>query len=273
MSHSGRSKGTVVLVPGWNQPSADLRTLAFGRNGIPGLAGHGFDCLPFDDLKHNSLDHRIERLAAWLEHLRRNEPWRFPLATVGYSVGGIVTRGLLRLFPAAVPHVALSVQVAAPNWGVEMAVLPFVATLVRLPARAMWDIDHHAKFMRRLNGVGGHWRGHLLARRWELDGEPEIVPPGARLLAIAGRAPQYGNGDGLIAHDAVTLGGRVPTITIEDRDANHLNLAGVSNPFGTVFRGFRRNDRIWPRVVEATAAALDQAFATAPASVDEPVLR
>jgi hypothetical protein len=82
-----------------------------------------------------------------------------------------------------------------------------------------------------------------------------------------------GNGDGLIAHDAVTLGGRVRTITIEDRDANHLNLAGVSNPFGTVFRGFTRNDRIWPRVVATTAAALEEAFATAPAPVDEPVLR
>lgn len=264
---------TVIVVPGWNQPSADLRTLAFGRNGIDGLAAHGFDVVPFDDEQHLSLDHRITRLAAFLEHLRRNEPWRFPVATLGFSVGALVVRGLLRFDPAFCEQIALTVQLAPPNWGVEFGMLPLLASAIRLPARAMWDMDHKSGFLRRLNGTSGHWTGSLLRRRWELDGEPQIAPERARILAVTGSVERFHGGDGIISHGCATLGDRIPAVTIEDPDANHLNLAGVANVFGTVLRGFASNDRMWPRVVEIVADALDDAFATAAPAPREPALR
>lgn len=265
---------TVVLVPGWNQPSADLRTLAFGRRGHAGLADHGFDVVPFEDEHHLSLEHRTTRFAAFIEHMRRNEPQRFPIATLGFSVGALVVRALLRFDPRFARDVALTVQLAPPNWGVEFGMLPLIAAAVRLPARAMWDIDHHAAFLRRLNGTGGHWSTRVpWRRRWVLDDEPQIVPAEARMLTVAGSVPRFHGGDGIVTHDSATLGDRIPVVTIEDPDANHLNLAGVSNIFGTVFRGFARNDRVWPRVVEIVSGALDDAFAHAQPAPDEPALR
>jgi len=43
---------------------------------------------------------------------------------------------------------------------------------------------------------------------------------------------------------------------IDDDHANHLNLGAVWNPLAFIARGFRSDDRIWPRCVELTAKFL-----------------
>jgi len=56
--------------------------------------------------------------------------------------------------------------------------------------------------------------------------------------------------------ESASLEGRIPTMWIENNHANHLNLAAVFNPLAFLARGFKSDDRVWPRCVELVAKFL-----------------
>jgi hypothetical protein len=56
--------------------------------------------------------------------------------------------------------------------------------------------------------------------------------------------------------ESATLDGAMPVITIDEDEANHLNVGAVNNPFATIFRRFKHDDAVWPRVVEMIARFL-----------------
>ena len=69
--------------------------------------------------------------------------------------------------------------------------------------------------------------------------------------------PKYGlQSDGVVMIESATLDGAMPTVSIEGDEANHLNLGAVKNLIATIFRRFKHDDRIWPRVVELSTKFL-----------------
>jgi len=249
----------VVLVPGWNELSQLMRVFIDGRNGKDGLAAYGFDCtiFPVDD---QPLRAQIERFRGFLDRLRAREPDAFPIATLGYSAGGLINRGFLRAFPERAGDIAATVQVAAPNGGLITNYAVGTMRLARVPTRVLHDMDVADPFMTWLNGTSGHWipdPDNPRKERWKLDGAPWVAPEGHRLLHVVGRMPRYHlQSDGVVMIESATLDGAMPATTIDSDEANHLNLGGVSNVFATLLRGFKHDDAVWPQAVELTARFL-----------------
>lgn len=210
--------------------------------------------MTFELLSAESLPERIDRFAAYIRDLRRREPWRFPAVVMGYSMGGIVARGLLRRHPELAADISHMVLLATPNWGLNLSVLPFMARIAGLPWRELYNIDPDNAFVRWLNGAGGRWQDLRRQRIWRTAREPWVAPPGVRLLAIAGVVPRYGDGDGLVSVDSATMGGRIPSVTITDRHANHLNVTGETDLIAAIVRGFLRSDGVWPGVLDAVCS-------------------
>ena len=241
---------TVFLIPGWHEKAHDLRTLIHGRPPLPGLVARGFEPLIFD-LEFESLPQRIDRFAAWVRDLKRHEPWRFPVPIFGYSMGGIVARGLVRRHPDLADEISHIALLATPNWGLRLSMVPRLARVVGLPWRELYNIDPEHAFVPELNGCKGRWTRPAGKRVWQPDREPWVGAPGVPMLAIAGVVPWYRDGDGLVSVDSATMGGRIPFVTITDRHANHLNVTGETDVIARLLRGFMRSNRIWPQVLDA----------------------
>jgi pimeloyl-ACP methyl ester carboxylesterase len=249
-TQTGAARPTIVLIPGWHEKAHDLRVLVQGRGDLPGLTARGYDASTFD-LQDESLPHRINRFAAYLASLKRTEPWRFPVSILGYSLGGIVARGVLRAHPALRDDIGHVVLLGAPNWGLQLSAVPQIARIARLPWRELYDIDPGDRFVPDLNGTDGKWVTEKRKRVWVCDREPWVVPPGTRVLAIGGLVPRFRDGDGLVSVDEATMGGRIPNSIVTDPHANHLNLTGETAAVATIVRGFLRSDGVWPRVLDA----------------------
>ncbi|BDE05226.1 hypothetical protein WPS_05020 [Vulcanimicrobium alpinum] len=249
----------VVLIAGWNEAAKYMRTLIDGRNGNKGLAGLGFDCTVFPD-GHDSLRDRVDRFASFLDALYIREPGAFPIATIGYSAGGLVNRGFLRAYPHRAREIAATVQIAAPNGGLMTRYVAMPLKLAFIPNHVLFDMDVESDYMRWLNDIGGRWVkdwDNPKKKRWIVDDGAWIAPPDHRILQIGGRMPRYHDqSDGVVMVESASLHNRLPTTWIEDDRANHLNLGAVSNPLAFLARGFRSDDRIWPRCVELTAKFL-----------------
>ncbi len=250
----------VVLIPGWNEAAKMMRTYIDGRNGHDGLAAFGFDCTIFDPPRDDTMADRVARFAAFLDALKTREPDAFPIATIGYSVGGLVNRGFLRMYPERTPEIAATIQVAAPNGGLVTNYALGTLRLARMPVHVLADIDVTADFMTWLNGTSGSWvpdPDNPKKQRWRLDADPWVMPDGHRYLHIAGRMPKYNlQSDGVVMIESATLDGAMRATTIDDDAANHLNLGAVSNFFATVFRRFKHDDEVWPACVEMCARFL-----------------
>jgi pimeloyl-ACP methyl ester carboxylesterase len=241
----------LVLIPGWNEAAGRMRLLVEGRRGLPGLASAGFDCSLFD-IGSGSLTQRVEQFAAFLSGLRAASA-SAPVGVLGYSAGGVIARGFLREHPERAHEIAATLQLAAPNAGIVTDDLGGLLRGIRMSGDVIEDLDIESDFMRRLNGVGGHWETVPGTRdkTWKLDGEPWVAPPGARICNIAGRMPRYENrSDGIVLVESATLNDRLTHVFIDGRQANHLNLSGVSNLVTTLFRRWRADDAYWPRVVD-----------------------
>ncbi|MEA2721760.1 MAG: hypothetical protein QOJ39_3624 [Candidatus Eremiobacteraeota bacterium] len=249
----------VILIPGWNEQSKVMRTFSEGRNGKDGLAAFGFDCTVFPD-GNETLRERIDRLGMFLDRLHAREPDAFPVATVGYSAGGLINRGFLKAYPHRAHEIAATVQIAAPNGGLVTNYAVATLRLARMPVHVLADMDVTAPFMTWLNGTSGHWvpdPDNSKKKRWKLDGQPWVMPDGHPFLHIGGRMPKYHlQSDGVVMIESATLDGAMPLVSIDRNEANHLNLGAVSNTFATVFRRFAHDDAVWPHVVELTARFL-----------------
>jgi hypothetical protein len=69
--------------------------------------------------------------------------------------------------------------------------------------------------------------------------------------------PKYNfQSDGVVMIESANLDGAMPLVTIDQDEANHLNLGAVSNIFATIFRRFKHDDAVWPQVVDLTARFL-----------------
>jgi pimeloyl-ACP methyl ester carboxylesterase len=249
----------VILIPGWNEQSKLMRTFSEGRHGKDGLATFGFDCTIFPDGKE-TLRERVDRFGAFLDRLHAREPNAFPVATVGYSAGALINRGFLRAYPQRAHEIAATVQIAAPNGGLITNYAIGTLRLARMPTHVLADMDVSAPFMTWLNGVTGHWvtdPDNPKKQRWKLDGEPWVMPEGHPYLHVIGRMPKYKlQSDGVVMIESATLDGAMPVVSIDTDEANHLNLGAASNVFATVFRRFKHDDSVWPRVVDAIARFL-----------------
>lgn len=246
----------VVLIPGWHENSAVMRTFIDGRHGVDGLAAYGFDCTIFPG-GHDALRARIDRFAHFLTGLKMREPDAFPVATVGYSAGGLVNRGFLRAYPERAGEIAATVQIAAPNTGLVSHYIANMLRLMRIPHAVVNDLDVASDFLTWLNGTSGTWvpTENPKKKRWTLDRAPVVAPAGHRMLAIAGKLTHV-DSDGVILLDSAILEGHVPAAVIEDPMANHLNLGAVFDIVALLARGFRADDRIWHRAVEIIARFL-----------------
>jgi pimeloyl-ACP methyl ester carboxylesterase len=246
----------VLLLPGWHENSDVMRTFVDGRNGVEGLAAYGFDCTIFPGGR-DALRPRIDRFAQFLDGLKLREPGAFPVATIGYSAGGLVNRGFLRAYPERVAEIAATIQIGAPNTGL---VSNYIANLLRLmwiPHRVIDDLDVASDFLTWLNECTGTWipTDDPKKKRWKLDRLPWTVPEGHRALSIAGRLAKE-ESDGVIRVDSATLEHHLPEAIIADKMANHLNLGAVWDIVAFLGRGFRADDRIWHREVEIIARFL-----------------
>jgi pimeloyl-ACP methyl ester carboxylesterase len=246
----------IVLLPGWHENSDVMRTFVDGRNGVEGLAAYGFDCTIFPGGR-DALRPRIDRFAQFLDGLKLREPGAFPVATIGYSAGGLVNRGFLRAYPERVNEIAATIQIGAPNTGL---VSNYIANLLRLmwiPHRVIDDLDVASDFLTWLNECTGTWipTDDPKKKRWKLDRRPWTVPEGHRALSIAGRLAKE-ESDGVIRVDSATLEHHLPEVIIADKMANHLNLGAVWDIVAFLGRGFRADDRIWHREVEIIARFL-----------------
>jgi pimeloyl-ACP methyl ester carboxylesterase len=241
----------VVLIPGWNEASDQMNTFATGRNGIPALNAAGFDCVVFPG-GHDALRPRVDRFARFLEDLREREPEAFPVATVGYSTGGLINRGFLRAYPERAGLIAATVQVATPNTGLISNYIANILRVIGIPHRVINDLDVASDFLLWLNGTGGHWEPTTKPgkARWKLNAPPWVAPAGHRFLSIAGQVPKFDDADGVVWVDSATLEGHAPSFVVAHPMANHLNLGSVFNIVAFVTRGFRADDRIWPEVVQ-----------------------
>ena len=246
----------VVLVPGWHENSDHMRTFIDGRHGIDGLAAYGFDCTIFPG-GHDLLRPRIDRFAQFLDGLKLREPDAFPVATIGYSAGGLVNRGFLRAYPERASEIAATIQIAAPNCGL---ISNYIANLMRLmwiPHQVINDLDVASPFLTWLNETSGTWipTDNPKKKRWKLSRRPWLFPEGHRTLAIAGRLAKE-ESDGVILLDSATLEHQLPEVIIADSMANHLNLGAVFDIVAFLGRGFRSNDKVWHREVEIIARFL-----------------
>ena len=244
---------TVAIAPGFNEPDKDLRTLAAGRRGKPGLKARGFQCVAFPQYEDNVSD-RIDRFAEFVVRAAEAAP-EGRVVTVGYSLGGLVTRGFLRRYPEHAGIVSKTIQLGTPNWGITTDILPMLTAFLRLKDKAVRDLDLESEFMRWLNGTGGHWEGEGKKRNWRLDREPWVAPPGAELHSIYGAVPHFGgDNDGIVWKDSATLGGRIACTELKSERANHLNLIGAWNPGVLLIKGFTCDDKVWPRAIDAIVA-------------------
>jgi hypothetical protein len=242
---------TIVIVPGFNEPDKDLNTLADGRRGRPGLSNRGFDCRMFPVVEA-TISERIDRFAAFLDDLKRKVP--FPAISLGYSVGGLVTRGFLRRYPERAGEVLHSITLGTPHWGMTVDILPMLAAFMRLKDRALGELDLRSDFMKWLNGTGGHWDRSGPGRNWKLDAEPWVAPPGACLFSIYGAVPHFGgDNDGIVWRDSCTLDGRIRSSEIKSERAYHLNLIGAWNPLVFLIKGFTFNDKVWSEAIARIA--------------------
>lgn len=249
---------TLVLVPGYNEPPAHFEIIQNGKNGLPGVRAFGFKCVTFG-VEDDKLRDRIDRFADYLTELRR-EGFAFPAVTLGYSLGGLVVRGFLRAYPERAREVSHTVMVAAPNWGVVTMAMPHLTAMLRVPDKAMGDMDLHSEFMRWLNGVSGHWQPEHDKRNkiWMPEGEPFVAPEGSKILAIQGLIPKRGgDNDGLVWADSSTLGSRIPAHYIVGPHANHMNIIGHFDPVVMMTKGFLANDRVWPLTLRALLRFID----------------
>ncbi|HEX3468403.1 MAG TPA: hypothetical protein VHT05_10025 [Candidatus Elarobacter sp.] len=249
----------IVLVPGWNEQAKMMRVFIDGRDGKDALAALGFDCTIFPT-DGAPLREQIERFAAFVDRLRAREPEAFPIATLGYSAGGLINRGFLRAHPERAEEIAATVQVAAPNGGLVTNYTIATLRLARMPTQVLRDMDVADEFMAWLNGTTGHWipdPDNPRKQRWKLDGTPWVKPDGHRMLHVVGRMPKFhAQSDGVVMIESATLDGALTPVTIDADEANHLNLGGVSNVFATLLRGFAHDDAVWPQVVDLTARFL-----------------
>jgi pimeloyl-ACP methyl ester carboxylesterase len=243
---------TLLMIPGYDEPPEHLETLANGRNGLPGLRAHGFECVMLPRC-YEQLRDRIERLAACIEELR-SHGYPFPITLLGYSLGGLVARGYLRAYPHRTGEVAHIVMVGTPNFGVLTYVVPQIVRLLRIPDRAIDDLSHESDFLAWLNGTGGHWEidPGTRSRAWTLDREPWLGPEATRKFVVAGLlASRGGTGDGIVGGDSASLGSRFPTHYVIGPHCNHMNLIGHFDPLVFLWTGFLVNDLVWPHTLRA----------------------
>ena len=245
-------------MPGWHENSNAMRTFIDGRNGLDGLAALGFDCTIFPG-GHDGLRDRVDRFAHFLDTLRQREPEAFPVATVGYSAGGLVNRGFLRAYAHRAGEIAATVQIATPNTGLISDAIANLLRAMLIPNRVVRDLDVASPYLTWLNGTTGTWiptarRGKA---RWRLNERPWVAPDGHRFLAIAGTVDRFAHeSDGVVLLDSATLEGHATSFLVDDPLANHLNLGAVFNVMGFLARGFRADDRIWRRNIEIIAKFL-----------------
>lgn len=248
----------VVLIPGWHEGADHMRPFIDGRHGLEGLAAFGFDCTVFPE-GSDALRPRVDRFAAFLEALRIREPEAFPVATVGYSAGGLINRAFLKAYPERAGEVAATIQIGTPNTGLISNYVANVLRLAGIPHRVLNDLDVASEFLTWLNGTSGHWvpEGPKGKSRWHLIGAPWVAPEGHRILSIVGLMPKYkSESDGVVMVESATLEGTLPSAVIDDPMANHLNLGVIFNLVAFLARGFRTDDRIWRREVEIIARYL-----------------
>ncbi|MGZ3508566.1 MAG: lipase family alpha/beta hydrolase [Vulcanimicrobiaceae bacterium] len=259
---------TILMVPGYNEPPAHFDILCSGRNGIAGMRDYGFECLTFPQ-HDDTLGDRIDRFANHIDQMK-DQGYAFPIALLGYSLGGLVVRGFLRRFPHRADEISHTVMIATPNWGVVTLALPHITRMLRIPDRAMGDMNLGSPFMQWLNGTGGHWKytNDRRHRDWVLDKEPWIKPEGTKMLTIMGLIPERGgDNDGLVWGDSATLGSRIPAHYIVGPHANHMNVIGHFDPFIMLSKGFLANDRVWSLALQATLRFLGaKPLAVTPAS-------
>ncbi len=249
----------LIIVPGWNEANDDMRLFIDGRRGIPGLAAAGIDCRIFGS-GTGGLWNRVDQFASFLDDVRAEGDAR--IGSFGYSAGGLVSRGFLRAYPDRARDVAGTFQLATPNAGVVTGDLGGVLRSLRISDDEVEDLDIESDFMRRLNGVSGHWVDEARGRKhWQLDGTPWVAPDGARLMNVAGRMTKYENrSDGLVLTESATLNGLVEHRFLDGAQANHLNLSGSWNLMTTVFRGWRCDDAHWPAVVGLVKSFFSEAL-------------
>jgi len=248
-------KQTVVIVPGFNEPDSDLNTLSEGRRGKPGLKARGYDCRLFPTYE-GTVSERIDRFALFLDRLKGEV--RFPVVSLGYSLGGLVTRGFLRRYSERAAEVSHTITLGTPHWGMTVDILPMLSAFLHLKDRALDELDLRSEFMRWLNGTGGHWEGHGKGRNWVLDAEPWLAPPGTCVFSIYGAVPHFGgDNDGIVWKDSATLGGRLRSSELRGERANHLNLIGAWNPFVLLIKGFTFDDKVWPEAIARIAGHVE----------------
>ena len=246
----------MVMVPGYNEPPEHFDLLRRGTAQVPGLNYYGVDSITFGEF-NDTLDERIDRFAAFISDLRK-EGREFPVALLGYSLGGLVVRGFLRRYGFRASEISHAIMIATPNWGVQTFALPQFYAMLRIPDKAFGDMDLYSPFMNWLNGTGGRWE---LTRHgwhdWVLDTEPWIGPPRVKMLSITGIIPSRGyDNDGLVWADSATLGSRLPAHFIAGPHANHMNIIGHFDPLIMLSKGFLANDRVWPLTLRAVTRFL-----------------
>jgi pimeloyl-ACP methyl ester carboxylesterase len=245
-------KSTIVIVPGYNEPNKDMLALADGRRDKPGLRSRGYACQLFPQYS-DELSDRINKFAAFLDTLKAGGTV-FPVTTLGYSLGGLVTRGFLRRYPERANEVAHTITLGTPHWGLTVDMMPMLTAFFRLGDTAMDELDLNSAFMSWLNGTSGHYVENAHQRDWVLETEPWIAPPDTCLFSIYGAVPRFGgDNDGIVWKDSATLGGRIRSREIRDGRANHLNLIGAWNLGTTLIKGFLYNDLVLAQAIEAVA--------------------
>lgn len=245
------------MVPGYNEPTEHFDLLRRGTPLVPGLDMYGIDSLTFGKFA-DTLSERIDRFAAYITQLKESGR-AFPVAILGYSLGGLVVRGFLRRYPHRAREISHTIMIATPNWGVQTYMLPQIHLMLRTPDKAFGDMDIYSDFIMWLNGTGGHWE--MTPRGWHdwvLDREPWVAPPRAKMLSIAGLVPaRGGDNDGLVWADSATLGSRIPAHFIVGPHANHMNIIGHFDPFIMLSKGFLANERVWPLTLRAVTRFLE----------------
>jgi pimeloyl-ACP methyl ester carboxylesterase len=242
---------TIVIVPGFNEPDKDMNSLADGRRGIPGLRAGGYECRMFP-VSEGTLSERIDKFGVYLDALKTEVA--FPIISLGYSLGGLVTRGFLRRYPERATEVLHTITLGSPHWGMTVDILPMLSAFLHLKDRALRELDVRSDFMRWLNGTGGHWEGRGKDRNWILDAEPWPSPPGSCVFSIYGAVPHFGgDNDGIVWKDSATLGGRLRSSELKGELANHLNLIGAWNPLVFLIKGFMFDDKVWPEAIARIA--------------------
>ena len=242
----------VVLIPGWNEGADQMRLFVNGRSGIPGLAAAGFNCTVFDG-GTGSLSDRIDQLSRFIAGLRAADPTISAIALFGYSAGGLTARGLLRAYPDS--GISAAFQLATPNAGIATDDPRGIFRRIHFEQSVIEDMDLESEFMAWLNKTSGHWEDGAQTKRWKLDKPPWIGPKDVPIFNLVGRVPRYGNAsDGVVGVDSATLDDLLPHGFIEGSDANHLNLSGAWNPLTLLLRGWRSDNRLWPKAVAAACA-------------------